>query len=201
MPQKCAGVRIEPPMSLPSSRPVRPAASAAAAPPEDPPGVRVVSQGLWVQPKTALYDCRSIAKVGRLVLPNTTAPAATSRCTAVALLEGTCPASSGAPEVVRKPAVSNESLIVIGTPCSAPHDSPRASAASAAAARVQARSASSVTTAFRTGLKRSMRRRDSASSSRLLMRRSRRAAASFDADSNARSDTVLCLCAASAATR
>ncbi len=40
-PQKCAGLRIEPPMSEPASRPVSPAASAAADPPDEPPGARV----------------------------------------------------------------------------------------------------------------------------------------------------------------
>ena len=34
-------------MSLPASMPVRPAASAAAEPPDEPPGVRVVSHGFW----------------------------------------------------------------------------------------------------------------------------------------------------------
>ncbi len=37
-------------MSLPSSIGVNPIASAAAAPPDDPPGVRVVSYGLFVVP-------------------------------------------------------------------------------------------------------------------------------------------------------
>ena len=49
-PQKWAGLRIEPPMSLPISSPVSPAASAAADPPEEPPGVRPVSHGLLVVP-------------------------------------------------------------------------------------------------------------------------------------------------------
>ena len=49
-PQKCAGTRIEPPMSLPISNPVSPAASAAADPPEEPPGVWSVFQGLEVVP-------------------------------------------------------------------------------------------------------------------------------------------------------
>ena len=49
-----AGPRIEPPMSLPISIGVRPAASAAAAPPDDPPGVRSRSNGLFVQPNTSL---------------------------------------------------------------------------------------------------------------------------------------------------
>jgi hypothetical protein len=50
MPQKCAGLRIEEPMSLPASMPLSPAASAAAEPPDDPPGARVTSHGLLVVP-------------------------------------------------------------------------------------------------------------------------------------------------------
>ena len=49
-PQKWAGTRREPPMSEPISSGVTPAARAAAAPPEEPPGVRVTSQGLLVAP-------------------------------------------------------------------------------------------------------------------------------------------------------
>ena len=49
-PQKCAGARSEPPMSEPSSRGTNPAASAAAAPPDEPPGVRPRSHGLLVVP-------------------------------------------------------------------------------------------------------------------------------------------------------
>jgi hypothetical protein len=43
-------LRIEAPMSLPASSAVRPAASAAAEPPEEPPGARDRSQGLLVVP-------------------------------------------------------------------------------------------------------------------------------------------------------
>jgi hypothetical protein len=53
-PQKCAGHRIDPPMSLPRERYVRPEASAAAQPPLDPPLVRSGFQGLFVVPKTSL---------------------------------------------------------------------------------------------------------------------------------------------------
>ena len=49
-PQKWAGTRRDPPMSEPISRAVTPAARAAAAPPDDPPGVRVTSQGLLLVP-------------------------------------------------------------------------------------------------------------------------------------------------------
>ena len=50
MPQKCDGMRIEPAMSLPSSSDVNPAATEAAGPPDDPPGVRDRSHGLLVVP-------------------------------------------------------------------------------------------------------------------------------------------------------
>ena len=48
--QKAAGMRIEPAVSPPSSRGVRPAATAAAAPPEDPPGDTSARHGLSVWP-------------------------------------------------------------------------------------------------------------------------------------------------------
>src|SRR5258708_18983005 len=49
-PQKLAGTRNDPPMSLPNSRDTYPTASAAAEPPEEPPGVRPRSQGLLPGP-------------------------------------------------------------------------------------------------------------------------------------------------------
>ena len=49
-PQKCAGLRIEEPMSLPASSAGKSAASAAAEPPEEPPGARAGSHGLLVVP-------------------------------------------------------------------------------------------------------------------------------------------------------
>ena len=53
-PQKCAGMRTESAISVPSSKLVSPAATAAAAPPDDPPGVRVRSHGLLVVPNSSL---------------------------------------------------------------------------------------------------------------------------------------------------
>jgi hypothetical protein len=41
-------------MSVPSARDTQPAATAAAEPPEEPPGVRPVSQGLRVIPHSGL---------------------------------------------------------------------------------------------------------------------------------------------------
>ena len=45
-PLKEAGIRIEPPVSVPSAPKTSPAATAAAEPPEEPPGTRVRSHGL-----------------------------------------------------------------------------------------------------------------------------------------------------------
>merc|ERR1719188_2343420 len=54
-PQKCAGFRMEPPMSEPSSSAESPAAMAAAEPPELPPGILDRSHGLLVVPYFELY--------------------------------------------------------------------------------------------------------------------------------------------------
>ena len=45
MPHSAAGWRIEPPVSVPVAAGSRRAATAAADPPDDPPGTRVLSQG------------------------------------------------------------------------------------------------------------------------------------------------------------
>ena len=57
-------------------------------------------------------------------MPKTTAPASRRRATGQASSVGTKSASSGAPEVVRIPAVCHESLIVMGTPWSGPVPQP-----------------------------------------------------------------------------
>src|SRR6202051_4235271 len=54
MPQKLAGLRNEPPMSVPWASHAMPVASATAAPPEEPAADRDVSQGLSVAPNTSL---------------------------------------------------------------------------------------------------------------------------------------------------
>ena len=50
MPQNAAGQRTEPPVSVPRARSARPDATAAAEPPEEPPGTRETSRGLRVGP-------------------------------------------------------------------------------------------------------------------------------------------------------
>ncbi len=53
-PQKAAGIRIEPPPSVPSAIVVAPYATDAPAPPLDPPGVRSSDHGFRVVPWRAL---------------------------------------------------------------------------------------------------------------------------------------------------
>ncbi len=101
--------------------------------------------------------CQSEAKIGTLVLPRTTAPAPLSRATTAASRVGTWARSEAEPAVVVRPATSNVSLIVIGTPWKRPHDSRRARASSAARARASAASEASATIAFSFGLRRAMR--------------------------------------------
>src|SRR5436309_6881813 len=119
-------MRIDPLMSLPTSNGVRPAATAAAAPPLEPPVVRSRFQGLLVRPKIGLSVCRLIAIGGTLVLPSRIAPAPLRRAATVLSCVGRYSAKGGCPAVVRTPAVARQSLRVNGTPCSSPHDSPRA---------------------------------------------------------------------------
>jgi hypothetical protein len=89
IPQKCAGTRIEPPMSLPTSSGERPAATAAALPPLLPPQVRVWSHGFVVRPNTGLFVCQSVARSARFDLPMMMAPAPRKRATTVASSVGT----------------------------------------------------------------------------------------------------------------
>ncbi len=117
-----------------------PAATMAAAPPLLPPGERSRSNGLFVIPYTRLSVSNERVNSGVLVLPSRIAPCLRTRDTTVASRSGTNPARPWVPPVLMTPAVSNESLIVIGTPCSSPQSSPRESAASASRARASAAS-------------------------------------------------------------
>ena len=50
IPHSAAGWRIEPPVSVPIAHGAVPAATAAAEPPEEPPGTRARSHGFSVGP-------------------------------------------------------------------------------------------------------------------------------------------------------
>ena len=84
MPVTAAGWRIEPPVSVPIASGASKAATAAAEPPPEPPGIRVRSQGLWVGPKAKFSVEEPIANSSMFVLPRMTTPAARSRLTTVA---------------------------------------------------------------------------------------------------------------------
>ena len=74
-PQNDAGMRSEPPRSVPSASAIMPVASATAPPPVDPPALFDGFHGLRVAPKTWLKVLPPAANSGQLVLPMMTAPA------------------------------------------------------------------------------------------------------------------------------
>ena len=54
MPHQAAGMRTEPPMSVPSASGTQPLPTAAPEPPEEPPGVFAGFHGLRVMPQSGL---------------------------------------------------------------------------------------------------------------------------------------------------
>src|SRR5918911_2845544 len=75
MPVKAAGCRIEPPVSFPVAPGTRRAATAAAEPPELPPGTVSGFHGLRTGPYHDVSFDEPIANSSMLVLPRVTAPA------------------------------------------------------------------------------------------------------------------------------
>ena len=164
--QKLAGLRSDPPMSLPSASATMPVASATAAPPLLPPGVSAGSYGLRVGPNSRLVVCDPAPNSGTLVLPTRTPPARCTRSASTASSVGTTSASSVDPHVVRRPFVGSRSLWATGRPCSGPTGPVRTSASSSSAARARARSSSRVTSALSNGSTASRRASEASSSSR-----------------------------------
>ncbi len=152
MPTRCvqaAGMRTEPAPSEPIAAATRPAATAAAEPPDEPPGVWSSDHGLRVWPKASPSVIGHWPNSGDVVLPTITAPAARRRraTSPSACLPGNSP---GQPNAVVSPARSMSSLIAIGTPSNGAR-SPSARARSAAAASARAASARTVRKALRSG--------------------------------------------------
>jgi hypothetical protein len=87
--QNAAGLRSDPPVSLPSAIGTIPLASATAAPPLLPPHVLETSYGFRVAPKTGLKVCDPDPNSGVFVLPSVMAPAARMRVTIGASRSGT----------------------------------------------------------------------------------------------------------------
>jgi hypothetical protein len=88
IPQRAAGWRIEPPVSVPSAHGAEPAATAAALPPLEPPGTRPRSHGFSTGPKAEFSLEEPIANSSWLVLPSSGAPAAARRATTLAVYGG-----------------------------------------------------------------------------------------------------------------
>src|ERR687898_2451660 len=83
-PHSAAGWRIEPPVSVPRASGANPAATAAADPPPEPPGMRSGSHGLRVGPNAECSVEEPMANSSRLVLPRMGIFAARSFSTTVA---------------------------------------------------------------------------------------------------------------------
>ena len=93
-PQQDAGILIEPPPSVPWASGTRPAASAAAAPPLDPPGVRLGFQGFRVSPFSSDSVNATVPNSGVFVLPRMTKPASRNRRTTAVSKSGTLSANA-----------------------------------------------------------------------------------------------------------
>ena len=118
-----------------------PAATAAAVPPEDPPGVLLKSQGLRVMPVSGELVSPLQPNSGVVVLPSSTAPASRSRAVAGASTSQGCFGSTvRLPRSVGQPRVRIRSLIEVGTPSSTPQGRPVRQRASLACAEVSASS-------------------------------------------------------------
>ena len=129
--QKLAGVRTEPPKSVPCARGTIPVATATAEPPEEPPDVSATSKGLRVGPQRRFVQTAPKPNSGVLVLPMITAPACRSLATTSSSWSGTWFWNSNDPYVVRNPLVLVRSFTAIGTPCRGPIGALAASHASA----------------------------------------------------------------------
>src|SRR5205814_9457732 len=78
-PEYDAGMRIEPPPPEPDAMGRTAAATAAAEPPDEPPGVRSRFHGFRVVPWSKVRVIASAPNSGAAVLPTITAPAARRR--------------------------------------------------------------------------------------------------------------------------
>src|SRR5258705_12087684 len=115
-PVKLAGMRPEPRPSVPMAIGPRPAATAAPAPPDEPPGVRATFQGLRVMP----FSGESVTPLwpySELVLwAKTMAPASRRRATAGASASAGVLSASLLPIEAGQPLTRTSSLIDTGTP-------------------------------------------------------------------------------------
>src|SRR6185503_21331081 len=155
---------MDPPVSVPVAAGTSLAATAAAEPPDEPPGTRRLSQGLRAGPKCELSVDEPMANSSMLHLPTSTVPARSSCATTCASYGLVYFSSMREPQVVRMVRVHRMSLCAIGMPVSGPA-APRAHKASACFARSSACDGSTLMKAFSASPYRSMRCRQARVSS------------------------------------
>src|SRR4029453_2432971 len=115
-PQLEAGMRIEPAPSVARAIGTMAAATAAALPPEEPPGVWSRLQGLREIPNASLSVNGHRHSSGTLVLPTSRAPASRRRRTSSSSAAADSGLVAAEPLRVGAPARSMLSLIATGTP-------------------------------------------------------------------------------------
>ncbi len=151
MPHRAAGMRVDPPVSVPRPAGAMRAAIAAAVPPDEPPGMRVWSYGFFTAPAN---DARLVlvmpkASSCRLVLPSTMAPASISFCRLGAFAAGRTLRKAAVPPVVGSSRVLMLSLTTIGSPASGGSAAPLRRAASTARAAASALASFNTISAFK----------------------------------------------------
>src|SRR5579864_1359407 len=117
------------------------AATAAAEPPDEPPGILSRFHGFRLGPNAEFSVDDPMANSSMLVLPTMIAPARFSRRVIVASYGGRQPSRMREPQVVGMPIVVNTSLTATGTPASGPSGSPLLRLESTSAAWASALSA------------------------------------------------------------
>ena len=155
-PQKAAGMRMDPPASVPTCKGPKQAAPAAPAPLLLPPTVRSRFQGLRVMPCSGQSPGDFQPNSVVVVLPRITAPACFSPSTAGASSLAGVAAVVLLPRRVGKPARFSMSFTVAGTPSSGPSGRPAIQRASLSPACCRARGFITAK-AFTQGLKRATR--------------------------------------------
>src|SRR5215469_2180770 len=102
--QYAAGMRTDPPVSVPSAPSVISAINAAAEPPDEPAGILSSAQGLRTGRKYVEAEEPPIANSWRLVLPIITVPASYNLRTTSPSVSGKRSSNRALPPVVRTPA-------------------------------------------------------------------------------------------------
>ena len=153
---------------------MQPPATAAAEPPLDPPGTRSGSAGFRTGKNAEFSLDEPMANSSQFVLPTITAPASSTRLTAVALYGATKFSRARDAQVVFSPSVMITSLTASGTPPSGPMSRPAAIRASTRSAAASARPGVKLRNTPESPLPASQVRRASCASSRALNRPSSR---------------------------